>query len=377
VDDNSPAQNDPTVPEAPENTAPPAPPVAPPAPPAAPFAPPAYVVPSPAPPAPPVPPVYGDPAPVPPLPGGAGGSGNGKTVAIVIAIIGACILVLIGLGVAIFLVAQSAIRSAAPETSTTQEEEEADPRDPGDEASTAPSDAPEILPLVAGDPGPAVAANPLVCPGECFPLDVFGDVGLDASTYDALAGLAQTEEWGDYADTTPSKEYTYAARYWTDNEGTPPECFSIYIQVPLATPFDVRPDAPDDTVGYLGYYESPDAYSGLQESARLFTDSASAEAHMSTFKDLVASCTEYEIGSGSEYWTADVSPVPALDLPDSVAAVGWVEDSPFGSRYYAIDLQRGNLVVRAALYTDGGITEEEYREYVEELAQQLAELEVE
>ncbi|MGX5681172.1 hypothetical protein [Schumannella luteola] len=324
-----------------------------------------------APPAPPIPPSVVPPATIAPE-----SSGSGRTIAIVIAIIAACVLVLIGLGVAIFFVAQSAIRTldsgAAPVA-----EETADPEQPRDEPTDGPiGSTPDILPLITGEPGPAVAVDPVACPRDCFGEDVFGEVGLDTDAYSGLGPLEQTEEWGDYTDTTPSKEYTYSARYWSEGEGTPVECFPLYSQVPVATPFDVRPDAPGDVIAYLGYFETDDQYSGLQESGRVFTDSASAEAHMTTLKGMIAGCTSYEIGSGDSYWTADVSPMPALDLPDSVAAVGWVEDSPWG-RFYAADLQRGNLVVRAALYTDGLVGEQEYRDYVEQLAQQLADIETE
>lgn len=384
MDDTQDPQHEPTTPEAappPPTTPEPATPVEPP-PSAPPVAPPAPVAPVPpvypppaatAPPVPasgaptaPPPPVYVQPVPAP------AASGSGRTAAIVIAIIAACVLVLIGLGIAIFFVAQSAIRSLDSGATPVAEESE-EPRDPADEPEGL---APEILPLVEGEPGPATAADPTVCPDECFPYEVFGEIVLDASVYSELGTGNQQEEWGDYPNTTPGKEYTYTAKYWKDGEGTPVECFVAYGQVPIATRYDERPVAPDDTIAYLGYFTSDDEYSTLQESARTFVDSAAAEAHMTTFKELVAGCTSYEIGTGSEYWTADVSPTPALDLPDSVAAVGWVEDSPFG-RYYATDLQRGNLVVRATLYTDGGVTEEQYRDYLEALAQQLAALETE
>ncbi|MDO7881681.1 hypothetical protein [Antiquaquibacter soli] len=386
MDDTQAPHDDPTTPSAPSpeaSVAPPAlplPPVeappaeAPPVPVAPPvFAPPVFAPPSYPPPATPAPPA---PPTDPPATHAAESSGSGRTIAIVVAIITACVLVLIGLGVAIFFVAQSAIRALDTGASPVAEES-ADPDQPRDEPTDAPAGpTPEILPLIEGAPGPAVAIDPLLCPGDCFPADAFGGIGLDSDVYAGLGALEQTEAWGDYADTTPGKEYTYSARYWNEGEGTPAECFPVYTQVPVATPFDVRPDAPDDVIAYLGYYETSDQYSGLQESGRLFVDSASAETHMTTLQGMIASCTGYEIGSGDSYWTADVTPMPALDVPASVAAVGWVEDSPWG-RFYAVDLQRGNLVIRAALYTDGVVGEEGFRQYAEQLAEQLADLETE
>lgn len=337
---------------------PPTPPAPPPAPPTSPTPPGAHAS---GPAGLPTPPSYSPPSYISPVPSSGGGSG--KAVAIVVAIVAAAVLVLGGLGVAIYFVAQSAIRSI---------EEQGLPLGP-DDGTDAPVNEglPELLPLVGGDPGPATAVDPTVCPDECFPYDTFGDIGLAPDVYVELGATEHVEEWGDYADTTPGKEYTYSARYWTEGEGEPAECFVTYSQVPLAARIDERPVAPDDTVAYLGYHTSADEYSSLQETARLFTDSASAEAHMTALKDMLAGCPGYEIGTGSDYWTADVTPMPAIAVPDDVAAVGWVEESPFG-RYYSADLQRGNIVVRASLYTDGAITEESYREYVEALAEQLS-----
>ena len=81
-------------------------------------------------------------------------------------------------------------------------------------------------------------------------------------------------------------------------------------------------------------------------------------------------CEGYEIGDAQTYWTADVSLAPALDLPETVAAAGWVEESPFG-RYYVWDLQRANIVVRTTVFTDGLITQEQADTFNETLATTL------
>lgn len=74
-------------------------------------------------------------------------------------------------------------------------------------------------------------------------------------------------------------------------------------------------------------------------------------------------------------FAARVAAAPALRLPDSVAAYGWTESNDY-SRVYAVDLQRGNLVARVTLTTDGsGPTETEFRVLAEEYAVLLAGLE--
>ncbi|MDH6180663.1 hypothetical protein M2152_000845 [Microbacteriaceae bacterium SG_E_30_P1] len=278
----------------------------------------------------------------------------GRRVGLVIGIVAASALVVVGLGVAGYFIAERVVESMDASG--------------GDERTA------EILPLVEGSPGPAVAETPLECPESCFELETFGDIGLSSDTY-AEMGFDQTEWWGDYEDSTPRKEYSYAARGWDEGEGAPDECFVTNIRVPVAVPIGTRPED-GGTIGYLGYYLTSNDESSLQESARLFDDSASAEAHMSSLSDMVSQCSTYEMGSGAEYWTADVTAAPAFDLPPSVAAVGWVEDSPFESRYYSADLQRGNIVVRVSLGTYGDTTEESFRDYVEKLAVQLDELPV-
>lgn len=64
-------------------------------------------------------------------------------------------------------------------------------------------------------------------------------------------------------------------------------------------------------------------------------------------------------------------------MPQRGDHVGWVESSPY-SRFYAIDLQRGNLVVRNTMSTWAGVvSEEQFRTYAEQLARQLAAVAVE
>ncbi|MBU1459100.1 MAG: hypothetical protein KKC89_06010, partial [Gammaproteobacteria bacterium] len=74
-------------------------------------------------------------------------------------------------------------------------------------------------------------------------------------------------------------------------------------------------------------------------------------------------------------WSTAVAPAPALDVPDSVAALGWSQSNQWG-RTYEVDIQRGNLVVRLVLNSDGaGPTEQQFRQIAEDYATLLAELE--
>lgn len=288
----------------------------------------------------------------------------GRTVAIVISIVAAVLIVLGGLSVALYFLATSVISQLA----------EAQPSsEPQDDEPTEVLPPVELLPLVEGAPSAPVAAEPLVCVEECFTLADLDGTVPPTDWLEALGVPIVDSTLGDYSRSTPGREFTSASRTWVENEGAPDECFFTYIPAPIATTIDNRPASGNDSISYVNYSLSDDEYSSLDLTARLFGDSASAETHMSTLSQLVTGCTDYEIGTGASYWTADVTPVPALTLPPSVAATGWVEDSPFG-RYYIVDLQRGNLVVRATLATDGMVLEEDFRTFAEELAGQLADM---
>ncbi len=313
------------------------------------------------PPAPPVPPVPPTGTPLPAYsPPPAAPRGN-RTVGIVIGIVAGVVVVLGGLGVAVFFLVQNALsafeQSGLPSILPVEEEPVAD--------------YPDKQPLIPGEPGSPVAVDPTVCPDQCFTVDDFTLTVVGDAEYAAL-GVPDVPPDVSYPDSTAQKEFLYSASTWESGEGTPEECFPVTIYSPVAVAFQGRPDSADDPVGFTGFRLSEDEYSSLSESPRLFGSSASAEQHMADMLDLVAGCTNYDLGTGSTFWTADVTPMPALErLPNSVAAVGWVEDSPFG-RFYGADLQRGNLVLRATLYTDGAVTEEAWREFLIASANNLA-----
>ena len=327
-----------------------------PAPPAPPAAPPASVLP---PPVPPMTPSDAVPSftPAPPAPR------SGRTVGLVVGIVAAIVLVLGGLGVAIFFLVQNAVsafeQGGLPSILPVEEEPVAD--------------YPDKQPLIPGEPGSPVAADPTLCPDQCFTVDDFALTAATDADYVAL-GLPDVPPGVTYPDSTAQKEFLYTASAWESNEGSPEECFPVTIYSPVAATFAGRPESGDDPVGFTGYHMSEDEYSTLSESPRLFESSASAEKHMADMLELVAGCQNYDLGTGATFWTADVTPMPALDgLPPTVAAVGWVEDSPFG-RFYGADLQRGNLVLRASLYTDGAVSEEAWRSFLLTSATILASL---
>lgn len=228
-------------------------------------------------------------------------------------------------------------------------------------------------PLAEGGPGPLLPVVATECPGNCFTTDVLEDLVPRESVYDGTDLTVVVDVLGDYDPQPVSKDIVLSERLWKDEGGEPAACFFAYFGTPIAAELDADVRSIEDRTWYLTTRESPDQYGVMTTSARLFPDTASASAHLADLSRLVATCEEYEVGSSTTYWTAEVSPAPAIDLPPTVAAAGWVEDSPFG-RYYVVDIQRGNLVVRNALYTDGLITQGESVELIQRLATMLAEV---
>jgi hypothetical protein len=115
----------------------------------------------------------------------------------------------------------------------------------------------------------------------------------------------------------------------------------------------------------------------LDQSVRIFDDSAAASTHLNRLAASIAGCESVEFGPVDDRYVAHVSAAPALALPDRIAAAGWVRTGVPGLRWrvYVFDLQHANLVVRLRLFTDGTIREEDFRAFVEGSAVTLGGLE--
>lgn len=228
-------------------------------------------------------------------------------------------------------------------------------------------------PLLEGDPGSPVAEEPLPC-GACFGLADARDIELPEASYEAL-GLPVSDE--STYETTVGDEQTLNTKWWRSDGGTPEECYYGYPNAPLFFTSDEHddPGANTDTIYYPEWHSDEDEYYYFTEAVRVFDDSTLATAYLAGIEAAIAGCPSLAFPESG--YSAKVSAAPALDLPASVATYGWVESGGDG-RYYAFDLQRGNLVARLTLGSDGlGPSEQEFRALVEEYAALLAELEPE
>jgi hypothetical protein len=225
--------------------------------------------------------------------------------------------------------------------------------------------------LLDGDPGSPVAAEPLACV-DCFRLGDVQNLALPDASY-LRVGLALSDD--SLYRMSASEEQADQTGWWTDDGGTPDACYFTYPKAPLFFDPGIVDDLParGDTVLYPAWHTDRDEYYLFTEGIRMFDDTAAATAYLTRLPDAVAGCPDYDLTEVG--WTASLSATPAMELPPSVASYGWVETDGY-SRYFATDVQRGNLVVRLTLFTDAyGPSEADFRDLVAEYAEVLAALE--
>lgn len=246
-------------------------------------------------------------------------------------------------------------------------------RIPSSEPDSAPDSAPvgELDDLLEGDPGSPIAVDPLDCVA-CFGIHEARTLTLPDEAY-AEVGLPKSD--GEVYEITAGDDQIDQTKWWKADGGSPDTCYFAYSTSPLffapGAPGD--PAAEDDPVYYPEWHYDTSDYYYFSEGIRVFDDTDTASAYLAQLESAIAGCPDYSFSESG--WSTVLTAAPAIDLPDSVAAYGWAESGGL-NRYYGIDLQRGNLVVRLSLLSDpGGPTEAEFRQLAEAYAVLLAELE--
>jgi hypothetical protein len=219
------------------------------------------------------------------------------------------------------------------------------------------------------------ASRALQCAGSCISRDDAGRAltARGASDDAAALGLDPEATSGTSDDSTPAEDWTSALDSWRDVDPTGDECMFTYLVTPVAASSHEKPRADASTTVQLPEYEADDEDDAILDTGmRIFDDSADAEQHMGDMRRLIGGCHRYRIGEDAGGWDARVtSPVVWDGLPGDVAAIAWVEDAGSQGRYYGVDLQRGNLVVRTTL-TTGEIGLAAVRRYVSREATRMA-----
>jgi len=180
------------------------------------------------------------------------------------------------------------------------------------------------------------------------------------------------DEGSTYASNV-ADETEFMLTSFSDAGGSPNICAVTYGTAPVTVDISQQKSIVSETIETYVAFSDPDDVNSFQQTARAFASSAEATAYMKQLDSELNQCTIYSTESGTALpLTTKVSRSPALVVPASVAAIGWVEVSP-GTRYYAIDVQRGNLVVRSTLTSFEGMTEQDFRELITITASRLGE----
>lgn len=228
-------------------------------------------------------------------------------------------------------------------------------------------------PLTTGSPPNPHAAAPLACPPECFDELSIEAAVLRDQTLEHFGFSRHDYPWGTYDPTSAGSQYRALAADWAGSERYPDECVFVVGSTPAAIVLDETDKDSADTVEWTGSHADADVATTLDQSLRIFPDTASATAYLETLEAQIDDCEYIYSGDGH---SAAVTPAPALSLHKSCAAVGWVRTGKPGDRWraYVFDIQRANLVVRIRVLTDGSMTETKFRSLVENYGIQLAAL---
>jgi hypothetical protein len=223
-------------------------------------------------------------------------------------------------------------------------------------------------------PQPADAA-PTVCSDDCFDgTDIGGTLGSDAD----FAALGITENlyaWGQLASSTPTAEHRWSSRRWERNAGSPEACYFTNNLSPVALPLAADPGFSDEFIYFTGARTTESNGDRVNQTVRIFTSSAEAEQYLGDLETQIDGCSRVTFDAGPRTGSATVSASAPLEVPGSVATVGWVEAFDSGLRYYAFDLQRGNIVVRMTFLLESDLAESTVRDFTTAIALKLAALE--
>ena len=228
--------------------------------------------------------------------------------------------------------------------------------------------APQGAPLVAGDTG-VPSAEPLDCADPCFTASDIEATVISDTTLDEFGLVQHDFPWGTYDATTADELYRSMTATWAAQNGEPNSCVFALGNAPSVVDL-VSDEGVLDQIEFTGEHADADVTTTLDQSIRIFPDTASATSYMSALYSQIEGCPEISIGSERERYTAQITGAPALTLPTTVASVGWVRTGDPGPRWraYVFDLQHGNLVVRVRMLTDGSTSEEAFRAFVEDYA---------
>jgi len=222
-------------------------------------------------------------------------------------------------------------------------------------------------PVIEGEQASPLALNPTRCDDECFTEAVVAGAERPTDEEFEVWGLTEFDNGG--TTSTVADEYEYNRENWEAYDGAPESCFVAYPQSPILDELET-----DDGTSRLyidGVHSDSYESTYFQQTVRYFADSASAVDFMVAVDERLDGCSSYSYTIDDGDWAPEVRRAVALDIPTNVAAVGWTETTEYG-KYYAVDIQRGNFIVRTMVTSYDGMTEGEYRSLVESISRNVA-----
>ncbi|MGW4931209.1 hypothetical protein ACWEOH_18900 [Agromyces sp. NPDC004153] len=231
-------------------------------------------------------------------------------------------------------------------------------------------------PFIDGSPQQPDAKAPLACPQWCFELDAVARMAISAEDVAQLSIQDERYGVGALEPSTVAAVAPAAGAQWLALGGDE-ECAFLPANAPYVA---AGPDsASADPISWVQTWETDDEVVDI--AARAFSSTEEASAFMRDLHERVAACPWQDLdiptAGGLDSSLVQVTSQAAIDVPNEVAAVGWVREGTPGPRWrsYVWDLQRGNLVVQVRVLTDGRILEQQVATFAELLAGRLGHLE--
>jgi hypothetical protein len=232
-------------------------------------------------------------------------------------------------------------------------------------------------PFIEGPSQQPDARSPLPCPEQCFELDAATLLAVSAEDVSPLSIKDERYGVGAFEPSTVAAGAPATGERWLELGGDE-ECAFVPANAPYIA---VGPDSTsEDPISWVQTWETGDEMMDI--AARTFPTTEDASAFMRDLYKRVAACPWQDLktpaAGGLDTSLVQITAQAAIDVPNEVAAVGWVREGSPGPRWrsYVWDLQRGNLVVQVRVLTDGRILEQHVATFAELIAERLGDLQV-
>ncbi len=230
-------------------------------------------------------------------------------------------------------------------------------------------------PFLEGPPQQPDATTPLPCPERCFDIGVSDLLAVSAADVASLSIEDELHGVGDLGSSTVAEVAPDGGKQWL-SVGGDAECSFIPTSAPY---FPVGLDsASADPIRWVQVWKTKDEVMDI--ATRVFPTTDAASAFLHDLHARVAACPWQDLdiptAGGLDTSLIQITAQAAIDVPNDVAAVGWVREGTPGPRWraYVWDLQRGNLIVQVRVLTDGRVLEQDVATFVELVATRLGDL---